>query len=108
MNNQYINDIVKKLKTINPEKIIIFGSYANGTPEEESDVDLYIVTHDDFIPQNWREKSKIYLRFSQKLRDLQKKIPIDLIVHTKGMYKKFAELNGSFYRDGILKGRQIW
>lgn len=102
------HEIVERLKPLNPYKIILFGSYASGTPNEESDIDLYIVTQDEFIPQNWREKSRIYLQFSQKLRDLQKKIPIDLIVHTKGMYKKFIDLNSSFYRDSILKGRQIW
>lgn len=28
-----------------PEKIILFGSYAYGTPNEESDVDLLVVMH---------------------------------------------------------------
>ena len=26
-----------------PEKIILFGSHANGTPQEDSDVDLLVV-----------------------------------------------------------------
>lgn len=42
---------LKKLKIIaekivanyNPEKIILFGSYAYGTPNKNSDVDLFIV-----------------------------------------------------------------
>lgn len=99
--------IIERLKPLNPDKIILFGSYAYGNPTEESDIDLYIVTNDDFIPQTWREKSEIYLKYSQKLRDLQKEIPIDLIVHTKQMHKKFQELNSSFYRYTILKGQLI-
>ena len=102
------NDVVKRLKPFRPEKIILFGSYAYGTPNEDSDVDLYIVTNDDFLPQSWREKADIYLKFSNKLKDLQKGIPIDLIVHTKKMYEMFVELNSSFYKHSILKGERIW
>lgn len=101
-------EIVERLKPLNPYKIILFGSYAYGTPDEESDVDLYIVTNDDFTPASWREKSHIHLQFSKKLRGLQKDIPIDLIVHTKGMYKKFVDSESSFYRHSILRGQQLW
>ena len=100
--------IIERLKPLNPDKIILFGSYANGTATEDSDIDLYIVTSDDFTPQTWREKSDIYLKYSKRLRDLQKEIPIDLIVHTKQMHKKFQELNSSFYRHSILRGESIW
>ena len=100
--------IIEKLKPLNPDRIILFGSYAYGTPNENSDIDLYITTNDNYIPKTWKEKSNIYLKYSNQLRDLQKQIPIDIIVHTKGMYEKFKSLNSSFYRNSILKGEQIW
>ena len=101
------SEIVERLKPLNPNKIILFGSYAYGIPNEDSDIDLYVVTNDDLIPCNWREKSQIYLQYSKKLRGLQKEIPIDIIVHTKQMYQKFKDLNSSFYRDSILKGQVL-
>jgi predicted nucleotidyltransferase len=100
-------EIIEKLKPLNPEKVILFGSYAYGTPNEDSDIDLYVVTKDKAIPETWKEKSNIYLQYSNILRDLQKDIPIDLIVHTQGMYQKFKEANSSFYRYDILKGNVI-
>jgi predicted nucleotidyltransferase len=100
-------EIIERLKPLNPEKVILFGSYAYGIPNEDSDIDLYVVTNDDFMPQTWKEKSEIYLQYSKKLRDMQKEIPIDIIVHTKQMFKKFKELNSSFYRHSILKGDTI-
>ena len=33
-------DIVEKLKPLNPYKIILFGSYAYGSPTKDSDIDL--------------------------------------------------------------------
>ena len=29
-------------KTLNPDKVILFGSYANGTPHNESDIDVAV------------------------------------------------------------------
>jgi len=59
------------------------GNYAYGTPHQDSDIDLYVVTNDDFIPQNWREKNQLYLKVSRAIRDLMEYTAIDLIVHSK-------------------------
>jgi HEPN domain-containing protein len=40
-----IKDII--LKTVDCEKVYLFGSYAYGTPREDSDYDIYIVVKDD-------------------------------------------------------------
>jgi len=37
------HEIVERLKPLDPDKIILFGSYAYGTPTEESDIDLFLV-----------------------------------------------------------------
>ncbi|WP_161488104.1 nucleotidyltransferase domain-containing protein [Sedimentisphaera cyanobacteriorum] len=37
------SEIVESLKPLNPEKIILFGSYASGTANEDSDIDLFLV-----------------------------------------------------------------
>jgi predicted nucleotidyltransferase len=36
----FVNEIVACYQ---PEKIYLFGSYANGTPNADSDIDLFIV-----------------------------------------------------------------
>jgi predicted nucleotidyltransferase len=99
--------IVEKLMPLNPEKIILFGSYAYGEPNSDSDLDLYVVTNDDFMPKSWKESSALYLSVSKRLRDLRKKIPIDLIVHTKQMHKKLVQLDSNFYRNSIQKGVEL-
>ncbi len=96
--------IVERLKPLNPDNVILFGSYANGTANEDSDIDLYVVTNDDFMPQNFREKNNLYLKVSKLLRDLRKIVAIDLIVHSKKMSELFVENNSSFYRNDIRNG----
>jgi predicted nucleotidyltransferase len=48
-------EIVEKLKPLEPLKIILFGSYAYGTTHQDSDIDLYVVTNDNYIPQSFDE-----------------------------------------------------
>lgn len=99
------HEIVERLKPLDLDKIILFGSYAYGTPTEDSDIDLYVVTKDDFIPQSWREKSNITKKISYPLRELRSRFAIDLIVHTKQMNDKFVQLNSSFSREIFNKGQ---
>ncbi len=43
-----ISEVVEKIKRdYQPEKIILFGSYAYGTPTEDSDIDLFIIKDTD-------------------------------------------------------------
>jgi len=97
-------DIIKRLKPLNLERVVLFGSYAYGTPNDDSDIDLYIVTKDKFVPQSFREKSALTKSVSRAIRDLRTIIPIDLIVHTKLMSEKFIELDSSFSQEIHSKG----
>jgi len=97
-------DIVKRLKPLNPEKIILFGSYAYGTPNANSDIDLYVVTKDEFIPQNFREKMSIISKISNAIDDIREDNAVDLLVHTKMMADKFKALDSSFSRDLLTRG----
>ncbi len=38
--------IIERLKPLNPDKIILFGSYAYGTTNEDSDIDLFLLKDD--------------------------------------------------------------
>ena len=101
-------EIIKAIEPLNPNKVILFGSHAYGKPNEDSDIDLYIVTNDDNIPKNYDETTKLYLKFAKKLKHILRKYPTDLIVHTKAMYKKALKENHRFIVDEIQKGKVIY
>ncbi len=98
-------EIVARLKPLNPEKVILFGSCARGEPEKDSDIDLYVVTNDTFMPKSWREKSDVHLKVINQLDDIQKTLPVYAITHTVPMLEKFVELDSMFsrevFRDGV-------
>ncbi len=102
-----ISTAIKEALRDEVERVILFGSYAYGSPNKDSDIDLYIVTKDDYIPQNWREKRDLVRKISSKILNLREKYPIDIIVHTKKMYQKFIALNSSFSKEILQKGKVL-
>jgi predicted nucleotidyltransferase len=100
-------EIVQHLKPLNLDKIILFGSHAYGEPHQDSDIDLYVVTKDDFIPQSWREKNKLYSQVISKIRHIVQEYPTDLIVHTKKMHENFLKLNSQFSKEINSKGIRL-
>lgn len=100
--------LVEKLKSADPYKIILFGSNAYGDPGPESDVDLLVVTQEDFLPGSFSEKNAIYLRVANTITDIEKEIPIDLIVHTKAMHRKFIEMGSMFSRKIASGGKVLY
>ena len=70
----YIRKLCKRIaEAYHPEKIILFGSHAYGTPTPESDVDLLVVM--DFEGHPVEQSIKIS-------RELDIVTPVDLLVRT--------------------------
>ncbi len=96
--------IISLLGPLDPEKIILFGSYAWGEPTDESDIDLYIVTKDSILPRSYQERSEINLRYARAISDLVGLVPVDLIVHTRPMHERFIEVDSMFSRKILQSG----
>ncbi len=60
------------IKILNPEKIVLFGSYVNGIPHIESDIDIAVFMHglDD---NSWYDTRILLqnLRFNKKFVDIE-------------------------------------
>lgn len=82
-----------------PERIILFGSYASGTPQEVSDVDLLVV-----LPFEGKATLKA-LDIRNKVRP---RIPVDLIVRSPQQIQDRLENHDWFIRDIVEKGRTLY
>jgi predicted nucleotidyltransferase len=81
-----------------PDKIILFGSYAYGKPHEESDVDLLVVMRTkNAIDQSIRIKMALKRLFS-----------LDLIVRTPGQIERGLKDDNWFLREIIEKGKVLY
>jgi predicted nucleotidyltransferase len=108
LTEEFTRLLIEKLKKTDPYKIILFGSHAYGEPGAASDVDLLVVTEDDFLPKNFAEKNAIYLKVSNSITEIEKIIPIDLIVHTKAMHRRFIEMGSIFSRKIVVDGKVLY
>jgi predicted nucleotidyltransferase len=106
--NTYIQQLKENLKELNPYLVILFGSYAYGTPHIDSDIDLLVVTNDEFLPQSFKEKTDLYISVSEHILNISKQVPVDLIVYTLPMYKQFIETGSSFSKEILNKGIVIY
>lgn len=66
------------------------------------------MTDDEFIPQNWGEKNRLYLKVAKALENIVRTHPTDLIVHTKAMHREFIAMNSSFSREITTKGVKLY
>jgi predicted nucleotidyltransferase len=99
--------IIERLKPLNPDKIILFGSYAYGTPNEDSDIDLFLLK-DNLDIENMRSYK---LELQKKLFDIQKKylLGIDIFVDsTKRMEDRINTVKDQFYDEILTKGIKIY
>ena len=81
-----------------PEKIILFGSYAYGKPHEESDVDLLVIMRTKgAIDQSIRIKMAFERLFS-----------LDLIVRTPWQIERGLKDDNWFLREIMEKGKVLY
>jgi len=97
---QQIDEIVKRIAdNYHPEKIVLFGSYAYGTPTEDSDLDLLIIK-DTELPRHKRGRE-----VRKHLRGM--KIAVDLLVYTNQEVEEWRDVNTAFITTVMGKGKVL-
>lgn len=96
--NPVVQNIVDQIMPFNPEKIILFGSYANGKPNPDSDVDIMVVkkTNDSFSER----QKKVRLM-------LQTTTPVDVFVLTPEEFEK-AKKDNLFIKEISEFGKVVY
>ncbi len=96
-----INDIVSQIATkFDPDKIILFGSYAVGNATNNSDIDLLVIKETD-LPKHKRSFD------IQKLL-IGSMIPMDILVYTKSEFEKEKNEKYSFLYSAIKTSKIVY
>ena len=83
-----------------PQKIILFGSYAYGTPTEDSDVDLLVI-----LPRTRQRGERMSLRIRHAV---PRSFPLDLLVRTPSDVAKRLRWGDCFLREVVEKGKVLY
>jgi len=99
--NPVIAQIVEKIaREYQPEKIILFGSHAWGTPGPDSDIDLFIVKKTDVPPlDRMREVFDILWGTG---------IAADTLVYTPEQVARRRAMGDPFVREILARGRTLY
>jgi len=87
-------------QALRPDKIILFGSYANGTPTPDSDVDLLVVMN---TSASSKERS---WAVSQLL--IPRPFPVDILVRTPREIKQALDQRDFFIHEILTQGKVLY
>ncbi|MDR3343742.1 MAG: nucleotidyltransferase domain-containing protein [Treponema sp.] len=101
-----LDSLVSSLKSSDPYKIILFGSYANGNPNENSDIDLMVILDNNHISKTYEERLNKRVFIRNLVFEINQNIPLDILVYSKEELKKIKEY-GNFFIDEIERTGKI-
>jgi predicted nucleotidyltransferase len=92
--------IQKIVQELNPEKIILFGSYAYGSPNPHSDVDLLIImrTNASLKDRSWAVSRLL----------LPRPFPVDILVKTPNEIENALAAGDFFLKEILRRGKVLY
>lgn len=83
-----------------PEKIVVFGSWAWGDPDADSDLDLLVIKASNLRrDKRGQEISRLFA---------SRRFPLDVLVYTPEEVKKCLRMKGSFVKYVLDQGRVVY
>lgn len=84
-----------------PSKIILFGSYARGTADQGSDLDLMVVERDI------GDRAAEYLRPRDALGRVAPGVGVDLLLYPLAEYERRSQVPGTVLHEVRVEGRVL-
>ncbi|GAA6620585.1 nucleotidyltransferase domain-containing protein [Scytonema sp. NUACC26] len=104
INSEVITEVTRRLVAeLNPEEIILFGSYAWGTPNKYSDLDICIIVNDEIAEFDRIEWG---VRALNALEDLM--VDVDVMIKTRSDVETFKTVPASLTRKIVEKGKLLY
>lgn len=98
-----LQDILEKLLAeYAPQKVILFGSYAYGTPDSDSDLDLLIIkeTSDRFLDR-WVDVQRL-------LTGIHRSLPVETLVLTPQEVESRLSIGDQVIQEILQKGDVLY
>ncbi len=96
--------IIKQLLPLKPDKIILFGSFAYGTPNDESDIDLFLIKEDLVLD----DLTDYECQAKMRLLDVMKQYRTNGIDILSAPTDYINNKEDYFYKIDILQNGKVW
>ena len=102
LESNILDEMVRRLVAeLQPEQIILFGSRAWGEPDEDSDVDLFVIVPDN----NERSMDQMH-RAYRCVSGLG--MPVDVLVRTRSQVERYRTVYASLDCEVLERGRVLY
>ena len=99
--NSKINEVVDRIVYgYKPKQIILYGSYAYGEPNKDSDLDLFIIKKTDKKPP---ERTRDVLRLLR-----HSDVPVDVVVYTNDEFNYYNQSPYTLEYKILKEGKTIY
>ena len=96
-----LSEVVSRIvSAVEPERIVLFGSQAEGTAGEDSDLDILVVMRSD-LPRS-RRAVAVYRALAGLL------IPKDVVVYTPEEVEAWKDVPEAFVTTALRTGRVLY
>lgn len=86
---------------LQPDKVILFGSQEWGSPDESSDIDIYVI-----VPDSSDRPVQRARKARACIGDIR--MPLDILVRTRAEAEKYRHLHASLESQVFEKGRVLY
>jgi len=107
LSDEVKDQIRESLRALHPEKVIVFGSYAHGEADRDSDIDLIVVLDSDTVPTTYHERRTNRLLVRRALDALNRDYALDVLVYTSPEWKRFQESGSAFAKEIASRGAEV-
>jgi predicted nucleotidyltransferase len=102
LSKEVVDTVVRRLvQSLNPERILLFGSHVWGTPNADSDVDLLVIVADAELPAYKRARAG-----HRALRGVR--VPKDIMVLTQAEFDRQSTVTCSLAHRVREHGRILY
>ena len=103
-----LDDIVSRLRSVDPYRIVLFGSAALGERDVDSDIDLLVILDSQAVPRTYGERMAARIAVRDSIREINRRLPIDLVVYTRAEYELLREQGASFLSGIESSGKTLY
>ena len=101
VNARLLREIKDRIvEAFDPERVVLFGSFADGSPDDDSDLDLLVVM----------DSKK---RMAERIREVAAVahvpfVPMDIIVHTPTELSERVSKGDGFIEEVLANGKELY
>jgi len=103
-----VEEMTERLKELKPYKVILFGSYANGNPTEDSDLDVAVILDSNEFATNFTEKMERWHPVAKAVREVHRQIAMDIIVYSKAEMDYLKGKESDFVKEIESTGKVLY